>query len=65
MGSALDAVTARDGQGFFEHCGYHVVAQLLLKTLQGLEARCATEVEVLAQHRYRSAVYETQAQADF
>jgi hypothetical protein len=29
MGSALDAVTARDGQGFFEHCGYHVVAQLL------------------------------------
>ncbi len=29
MGSALDAVTARDAQGFFEHRGYRVVAQLL------------------------------------
>lgn len=29
MGSALDAVTADDARGFFEHCGYCVVAQLL------------------------------------
>jgi transposase len=29
MGSALDAVTARDAQGFFEHRGYRVAAQPL------------------------------------
>jgi transposase len=29
MGRALDAVTARDVRGFFEHCGYHTVDQLL------------------------------------
>jgi transposase len=29
MGRALDAVTARDARGFFEHCGYRVAGQLL------------------------------------
>jgi transposase len=29
MGRALDAVTARDARGFFEHRGYRVAAQLL------------------------------------
>jgi transposase len=29
MGRALDAVTARDAHGFFEHRGYRVVGQLL------------------------------------
>ena len=29
MGRALDAVTARDARGFFEHCGYRTSAQLL------------------------------------
>ena len=29
MGRALDAVTARDAWGFFEHCGYRTPAQLL------------------------------------
>ena len=29
MGRALDAVTARDARGFFEHCGYRTPAQLL------------------------------------
>ena len=28
MGKALDAVTARDARGFFEHCGYHAPGQL-------------------------------------
>ena len=27
MGKALDAVTARDARGFFEHCGYRASAQ--------------------------------------
>lgn len=29
MGQALDAVNARDVRGFFEHCGYRAVDQLL------------------------------------
>ena len=29
LGQALDAVTARDARGFFEHCGYHLPAQSL------------------------------------
>jgi len=29
MGRALDAVTAGDARGFFEHRGYRVAAQLL------------------------------------
>jgi transposase len=29
MGYALEAVTAKDARGFFEHCGYHATAQLL------------------------------------
>jgi transposase len=29
MGRALDALTARDARGFFEHCGYQVTGQLL------------------------------------
>ncbi len=29
LGRALDAVTARDARGFFEHCGYRVTGQLL------------------------------------
>jgi transposase len=29
MGRALDAVTADDARGFFEHRGYHPMAQLL------------------------------------
>jgi transposase len=28
MGKALDAVTARDARGFFEHCGYRTSGQL-------------------------------------
>jgi transposase len=28
-GRSLDALTARDARGFFEHCGYHVSGQLL------------------------------------
>ena len=28
MGKALDAVTARDARGSFEHCGYHAPGQL-------------------------------------
>jgi len=28
MGKALDAVTARDARGFFEHCGYCASGQL-------------------------------------
>ena len=28
-GRALDAVTALDARGFFEHCGYHVEGQQL------------------------------------
>jgi transposase len=29
MGKALDAVSARDAEGCFEHCGYRLPAQLL------------------------------------
>ena len=29
MGKALDAVTAQDARGFFEHCGYRSLGQLL------------------------------------
>ena len=29
MGRALDAVTANDARGFFEHRGYHATAQPL------------------------------------
>jgi transposase len=29
MGRALDALTAQDAQGFFEHCGYRTSAQPL------------------------------------
>jgi transposase len=29
MGRALDAVTARDARGFFEHCGFRVAGQFL------------------------------------
>jgi hypothetical protein len=29
LGRTLDAVTARDARGFFEHCGYRVTGQLL------------------------------------
>ena len=29
MGRALDAVTIRDARGFFKHCGYRQVSQLL------------------------------------
>jgi transposase len=28
VGQALDAVTARDARGFFEHCGYRASGQL-------------------------------------
>ena len=28
MGKALDAVTARDARGFFDHCGYRALGQL-------------------------------------
>ena len=34
MGRALDAVTASDARGFFEHRGYHAPAQLLRQRLQ-------------------------------
>jgi hypothetical protein len=29
MGRALDAVNAWDAEGFFEHCGYRTLTQLL------------------------------------
>jgi hypothetical protein len=29
MGRALDVVTAEDARGFFEHCGYPILAQPL------------------------------------
>ena len=29
MGKALDAITSRDTRGFFEHCGYRSLGQLL------------------------------------
>jgi hypothetical protein len=29
MGEAISAVTAEDARGFFEHCGYRRVGQLL------------------------------------
>jgi hypothetical protein len=29
LGEAISAVTARDARGFFEHCGYCPVGQLL------------------------------------
>jgi hypothetical protein len=29
MGAAISAVTARDARGFFEHCGYSALVQLL------------------------------------
>ena len=29
MGAAISAVTAQDARGFFEHCGYRLVGQLL------------------------------------
>jgi hypothetical protein len=29
MGDALSAITARDASGFFSHCGYRALAQLL------------------------------------
>jgi transposase len=29
LGKALEAVTANDARGFFEHRGYHATAQLL------------------------------------
>ena len=29
MGRALDAITCRDARGFFEHCGYQSLGQLL------------------------------------
>ena len=29
MGWALSAVSARDARGFFDHCGYRLVDQLL------------------------------------
>jgi transposase len=27
MGKALEAVTAKDAKGFFEHCGYYALGQ--------------------------------------
>jgi transposase len=33
MGAALDAVTAQDAHGFFEHCGYRTAAQPLRRAL--------------------------------
>ncbi len=33
MGVALSAVSARDAQGFFGHCGYSSMDQLLSQTL--------------------------------
>jgi transposase len=33
MGRALDAVTARNARGFFEHCGYRSTAQSLCQPL--------------------------------
>jgi transposase len=33
MGRVISAVTARGAKGFFEHCGYRLVAQQLLQTL--------------------------------
>ncbi len=33
MGTAISAVSAHDGRGFFEHCGYHPPGQLLCPTL--------------------------------
>jgi hypothetical protein len=29
IAKALDAVSARDARGFFEHCGYHQLVQFL------------------------------------
>ena len=29
MGEAISAVTSQDARGFFEHCGYRLVGQLL------------------------------------
>ena len=29
IGKALDAVSARDAEGFFEHCGYRTLTQQL------------------------------------
>lgn len=29
LGEAISMVTARDARGFFEHCGYRLVRQLL------------------------------------
>ena len=29
IGEALSAITPRDSQGFFEHCGYHAMGQSL------------------------------------
>jgi DDE superfamily endonuclease len=33
IGRVLDAVTGRDGRGFFEHCGYRLPSQSLLQRL--------------------------------
>ena len=33
MGRALDALTARDVRGYFEHCGYRVAGQFLCRKL--------------------------------
>jgi hypothetical protein len=29
MGKALEAVTAQDARGYFDHCGYRSMGQLL------------------------------------
>ena len=33
MGAAISAVTAKDARRFFEHCGYRMSIQSLLRTL--------------------------------
>jgi hypothetical protein len=33
MGTALEALTAQDAQGFFGHCGYRSMGRLLLQAL--------------------------------
>jgi transposase len=45
MGRALDAVTARDARGFFEHGGYRSTAQSLCRLLWALPM-----------HRYRCPI---------
>jgi hypothetical protein len=36
MGKALDAITARDARGFFEHCGYRAPVTTIIVAVESI-----------------------------